>query len=180
MSLASARGLHEASRPAERCRGVSFALGEQEFCFRFLSRFGLPFPVLVTVAPVSRCGVWCLGVSPNELILRAAVVRRVPVYLSVEKANGLPKLVVVGSNPIARSKPHAVPIRQNPLLLPFLFLKVLPADEIDLTRCQSSPSVQPVQIFSGRFSFDTHDRSPALMWHSHHSVFAHLSLRHPE
>ena len=66
-----------------------------------LSGFCHGCPCVSLCSPVSCC-------LPKGLILLAAVARRVLVYFTVEEANGLPKLVVVGSNPIARSKPPFV------------------------------------------------------------------------
>jgi len=53
-------------------------------------------PRVSPCCPVSYC-------LPKTLILIDAVAWRVVVYLMVKETNGLPKLVVVGSNPIARS-----------------------------------------------------------------------------
>src|SRR5687768_12014269 len=58
-------------------------------------------PRVSPCCPVSYC-------LPKTLILIDAVAWRVVVYLMVKETNGLPKLVVVGSNPIARSKSHFV------------------------------------------------------------------------
>jgi len=125
--------------PAEHSRGVVSLVrrGEHFFClniflffsasitgisFRFPSRFHNYIPVFVTIAPVSRCCGPYLAVPVTASYYRLPMAYCIAVYHVVYLPNLLPKLVVVGSNPIARSSSFLYWVS-------YLFLSKLPFTE---------------------------------------------------